>query len=196
MLTIFGLGNPGEEYEGTRHNSGRSVVSNFAKRMGFEGWKEDGKAFALILSGTLGSLKLKLALPQTFMNKSGKSVSYFIKSLKAAESAIVVHDDLDLPLGVIRISFGRGSGGHKGVESVIRALKTEKFIRLRVGISKESKGRAKKPIGEEMVQKFVLGKFDKKEQEIFKDVLKRSSQALQKIVEEGRAMAMNEYNRS
>jgi len=194
MYILAGLGNPGDEYEGTRHNSGRTIVHAFAKSKGVEDFKADNKSKALVASFEEKSDKAKLLLPDTFMNKSGSAVSYFVKTQSAAKKLIVVHDDLDLPLGSIRIVFNRGSGGHKGVESVKRGIKTNEFIRLRVGISKEFRGRAKKPKGEKDILKFVLGKFDKKESEIFKTVIKKSIAALNSIISEGHDHAMGEFN--
>lgn len=194
MYIIAGLGNPGEEYEGTRHNAGRMIVHAFAKSKGVEDFKMDSKAKALAAILPDKNDKAKLLLPETFMNKSGNAVSYFVKTAGAAKKLIVVHDDLDLPLGAIRIVFNRGSGGHKGVESVKRGIKTNEFIRLRVGISKEFRGRAKKPKGEKEILKFVLGKFDKKEQEVFKTVIKKSIAALNTIITDGIDKAMGEFN--
>lgn len=195
MYIIAGLGNPGEEYDGTRHNAGRMIVSVFAKSKGVESFKNDSKSKALIGNFEESNNKGKLILPETFMNKSGGAVAYFVKSLAAAKKLIVVHDDLDLPLGSIRIVFNRGSGGHKGVESVKRGIKTNEFIRIRIGISKEFRGRAKKPKGEKEILKFVLGKFDKKELEILKTVQKKTIAALNMIISEGIEKAMGEFNR-
>src|SRR3989344_1686430 len=111
MYIVVGLGNPGEQYARTRHNTGRMVADIVAEKV--EG--------------------VKVFVPDTFMNHSGKAVSKVIKSKKAAEKLIVIYDDLDLALGTMKISYNRSSGGHKGVESIIKALKTEAFIRIRIG---------------------------------------------------------------
>ena len=128
------------------------------------------------------------------MNKSGSAVAYFIKTKKQAEDLLVIHDDLDLPLGKIRFVFARGSGGHKGVESIKRAIKTDEFARLRIGISKEARGRAKKPVGEEAVVKFVLSKITKNEEEKYKKGRKEIAKALQVFAEEGLTKAMTDFN--
>ncbi|MDP2648823.1 MAG: aminoacyl-tRNA hydrolase, partial [bacterium] len=132
---IVGLGNPGEEYHFTRHNTGRASVEYFAKAAGFGEFREDKKAKAHVAGGMIGKAAVVALLPDTFMNKSGSSLAKFIKSQKAAERMVVVYDDLDLPLGALKLSYDRGSGGHKGLESIIRAVKTKKFTRVRIGVS-------------------------------------------------------------
>ena len=122
---IAGLGNPGEEFLNTRHNTGRMAVEFFAKQMKFGEWKEDTKAKAQVNRGMIGKTLAVLVAPDTFMNKSGSAIGKFVKSPKAAERLIVVYDDLDLPLGKMKLSFDRGSGGHKGIESIMRAVKTK-----------------------------------------------------------------------
>jgi PTH1 family peptidyl-tRNA hydrolase len=129
------------------------------------------------------------------MNKSGAAVAKFVKSQKAAERLIVVYDDLDLPLGTMKLSFDRGSGGHKGIESIIRAVKTKKFIRVRVGVSPSTaSGAIRKPDGEKVVLNFILARFKPHEQEELNRVFKRTSEAIETIVSEGREMAMNRFN--
>lgn len=192
---IVGLGNPGGEYENSRHNAGRLAVQHFAKKVGAEDWKENKKAKAQVAKAETEGGKAALILPETFMNKSGAAVLPFVKSVKAASKLVVVYDDLDLPLGKIKLSFGRGSGGHKGVESIMRAVKTKDFVRIRVGVSKAtSKGVAKKVKGEEEVVDFVLGAFRKPEQEELKKVFKTTDAVLQKIISDGHERAMNEFN--
>ena len=192
LYIIAGLGNPGEEYENTRHNTGRIMIEHFRKANDFPEWKEDNKNKALV-SKEGGVLLLE---PNNFMNNSGKSVAPFVKTLKAAEKTIVIYDDIDLPLGVIKISFNRSSGGHNGLGSIIKSLKTQEFVRVRVGVSKMSaKGVAKKPKGEEAVLKFLLGAFKKDEMLELKKVAKRVNDALLSIMNEGREKAMGEFNR-
>src|SRR3989344_336042 len=116
---IVGLGNPGEEYASTRHNTGRMAVEFFARDGGFQEFHEDKKVKAHIAGGMIGKTAVALVLPDTFMNKSGSALAKYVKSVKAAERLIVVYDDLDLPLGTMKLSFDRGSGGHRGLESVI-----------------------------------------------------------------------------
>lgn len=129
------------------------------------------------------------------MNKSGLAVKEFVKSEKAAERLIVVYDDIDLPLGTLRIAFGRGSGGHKGIESVARSIKTKNFVRVRVGVAPTTpSGKIKKPHGEQAVIDFVLGKFTQKQQDEVEQIVKRAVEATAAIVADGRAAAMNAFN--
>ena len=192
---IVGLGNPDTEYEGTRHNTGREMVEAFHKVNDFDEWEEDKKLNSHESSGKIGKEKTVLVLPNTFMNNSGKAVGKLITSKKAAERLVVVHDDLDLPLGRFKISFNKSSGGHRGVESVVKAVGTEAFIRVRVGISGAGKnGSVKKPKGEKAVGDFILGKFKPAEQLIFKKESKKVSEAIKLIVVEGREKAMGVFN--
>ena len=163
MYIIVGLGNPGQEYAHTRHNAGRMTQQ--------------------YISEHVPKLSAKFIFLDTFMNKSGPGIAKVVKSKKAAEKLIVIHDDLDLPLGTLKISYNRGSGGHKGLESIIRALKTKEFIRIRIGIGK----------GKD-VEKHILGEFKKSEMDILKKVFKRAQGAVEAILSEGREKAMNKFN--
>lgn len=185
-LIIVGLGNPSKEYEKTRHNAGRSAVELVAKNNDFAEFVFNKKANALVAKGTVGSDNATLVLPETMMNASGKAVSAFVKSPKAAKNLLVIHDDLDLPLGTIKMVFARGSGGHKGVESVMRAIKTEKFARIRIGISAVGKkNQAKKVQGEEKVIKQVIGKWKPSEEAVVKKVLKKVAETARLFASEG-----------
>lgn len=173
-LVIVGLGNPGKEYEKTRHNAGRSAVELIAAKEGCEDFVFNKTVKALVSKGAVGGENAILVLPETMMNLSGKAVAAFIKSPKAAKNLLVIHDDLDLPLGTVKMVFGRGSGGHKGVESIMRAIKTKDFARIRIGISGVGKkNQAKKVSGEEKVIKMVIGKFKPAEEVTLKKVLKK-----------------------
>jgi PTH1 family peptidyl-tRNA hydrolase len=192
---IVGLGNPGEEYEGTRHNTGRMALDTFAKAHDFGDWKEDKRAKAHVCSGMLGKTAVVLVAPDTFMNRSGNAVAKFVKSQKAAERMVVVYDDLDLPLGALKLSFDRGSGGHRGVESLIKAVKTKKFSRVRIGISPQTaSGALRKPQGEKAVNDFILAKYKSADLAELKKVFKKSSDALAAIVTDGHEKAMNLFN--
>jgi PTH1 family peptidyl-tRNA hydrolase len=187
---VVGLGNPGEEYVETRHNMGRMVLDSFVKKNDWSEWEMDKKLNSLVSDGKIGKNKVLLLKPETFMNKSGEAVKSLVKTKKAAETLVVIHDDLDLPLGKIKISFNKSSGGHKGVESIMRAIKTEAFVRLRLGISNETaSGKIKKPQGEEKVIDAILGDFKKTENNDLKKVIKKSVLALELIVKEGREKA-------
>lgn len=161
---IVGLGNPEPEYEGTRHNAGKFLAAIFQK-------KYKGSS-------------AKVILPEIYMNVSGKAVKNI-----PAKRLILLHDDIDLPLGKFKIVFNRGSGGHKGVESVIRALGTEKFIRIRIGISPK-----KKPNHKELL-KFLTSKFKPSEVAALKRLSKKILTALETILTEGHEKAMTLYNR-
>lgn len=194
MYYIAGLGNPGEEYELTRHNAGRIAVADFAKKNGIE-IDANKKLSALAGEGKIGKGKVFVIFPENFMNKSGLSLKPLITSAKKAESLIVVHDDVDLPLGKIKISFGKNSAGHKGVESVIKSIKTNNFTRIRIGISPANpKGGVKKPSNEKFLD-FIVGKFKPEEIKLIKKVSKTASEALETIISAGVEKAMSEYNK-
>lgn len=193
---IIGLGNPGEEYAGTRHNTGRMVI----QKLEAGDWKLDKKLNALVNKGKIGEGKkaeaVMLVMPETMMNNSGRAVALLIKSKKVAEKLIVVYDDLDLPLGVLKVSYNRGDGGHRGLASIIKALKTREFVRVRVGIAPTTlSGKIKKPNTEEGIIKFILGKFKDSELAELKKIIKKAVAAIGTIVTEGRERAMGEFNK-
>lgn len=195
MHYIIGLGNPGEEYKSSRHNTGRIIAETFSKKEKFPEFKVDKKLKAIVSEGKIGKEKVEVILPETFMNKSGLSLKPIITSKKKAQDLVVIYDDLDLALGTFKISFNRGSGGHRGVESIVRTLKTKEFVRIRVGISPATpKGKVKKPIGEKMVVDFIIGNFKPKELEIIKKVSRKIHEALEMIATEGYPKAMSVYN--
>ncbi len=175
MKLVVGLGNPGKEYENTRHNAGRILVGLIEKK--------------------LADTKIKFLTPDTFMNNSGKIVAPFVKTKKDLENLVVIYDDIDLPLGKIKISFNRSSGGHNGVGSIIKNLKSEEFLRIRVGISPATpSGKIRKPKGEKDVLKFLLGEFKKSELETIKKLSKKISEAVETIFAEGKDKAMSLFN--
>ncbi|MDO8623737.1 MAG: aminoacyl-tRNA hydrolase [bacterium] len=185
-IVIVGLGNPGKEYEKTRHNAGRNAVELLAKQEGFDDFVFNKTSNALVSKGSVEKENATLVLPETMMNLSGKAVAAFVKSPKAAKSLLVIHDDLDLPVGTIKMVFGRGSGGHKGVESVMRAVKTKDFTRIRIGISAAGKkNQVKKVSGEEKVIKLVIGKWKPAEESAVKKVLKKAAEAARLYAVEG-----------
>lgn len=195
MWTVVALGNPGKEYAYTRHNAGRIVLGHFLRAFGFDDLTYSKKYQGLFVDGKLGKISLSILFPETFMNKSGVSVSSLITSKKKAEQLIVVHDDLDLPLGRIKISWNRGTGGHRGVLSLVKHLKTEGFIRIRIGVSPETPGgKLKKPKGESAVDAFIVGEFREKEIAILKKVSKNVTEAIETIVLYGLPKAMSLYN--
>ncbi|GCE11827.1 aminoacyl-tRNA hydrolase [Tengunoibacter tsumagoiensis] len=134
MKLIIGLGNPGSEYERTRHNAGFRIVDELAKRHGWR-WERNGRA--MIANGHLGTEKVVLVKPITFMNKSGEAVGELLRWYKVQpEDALVIYDDLDLPVGKIRVRRSGSAGGHNGIKSIISHLHTNTFPHLRVGIGR------------------------------------------------------------
>ncbi|HEY4512885.1 MAG TPA: aminoacyl-tRNA hydrolase [Candidatus Paceibacterota bacterium] len=191
---ILGLGNPGEEYQSTRHNSGALILDAFAKKISAGEWKKDNNRQSLVAKGELKNEKILLVKPQAFMNKSGVAVKDMAGQKKKLENLVVIHDDLDLPIGSMKIVFNRGSGGHKGVESVIRAVKSEAFTRIRIGICPTlPSGKLKKPDHKKLMD-FIVEDFKKPEQDAFKKVSKRACEALEVLITESRQKAMTEYN--
>jgi PTH1 family peptidyl-tRNA hydrolase len=195
MYIIAGLGNPTEEYESTRHNVGRIVLEYFRVKNNFSDWTPKKKIKALTAEGKIGKSKVLLIEPDNFMNNSGKSLAFVVTSAKKAAGLVVVYDDIDLPLGTFKISFNRGSGGHRGVESVIKSVKTKAFVRLRVGVATTTpSGKIRKPKGEQKVLDFLMGDFKPKERDILKKVSKKAAEALEMIVLEGKEKAAGEFN--
>lgn len=195
MAYIFvGLGNPGQEYAESRHNTGRLLVEWLGKAFDSE-WKTDKKLNANVSKIKIGKTPVTLVLPDTFMNNSGKSVKPLITSVKGAEKLLVFYDDLDLPFGTNKISFNKSSGGHRGLESIIKSIKTEKFARVRVGISpKTSSGKIKKPIGEDAVTKLIMGKFKPDEMKELKKLAKKLEETAEIFVSDGVQKAMTVFN--
>lgn len=175
-LIIFGLGNKGEEYQNTRHNTGCTVSSIIAKKF-------------------IEDKKIKFVEVDNFMNNSGKTISYYIKSKSDLKKLIIIYDDIDLPLGKIKISFNRSSGGHNGLESIIKAIKSREFIRIRIGISPSTpRGKIRKPKGEDKILKFLLGNFKEEELKELKKVAKKVGEAVETIKDESIGKAMSLYN--
>lgn len=186
MAVIIGLGNPEENFKGTRHNIGFEVVDKFAEKNDFPDFEFSKKHNALLSEKNINGKNIILAKPQTFMNNSGLAVKSIMKNNKKAE-LVLVHDDVDLALGKIKIVKNRGSAGHKGVESVIKNVGNKNLIRIRVGIQpKTGKPKAQ--------DKFVLEKFSEKEKIIIKKPVGKSTEALNYLLENGLEKTMNKYN--
>ncbi|MEK7459868.1 MAG: aminoacyl-tRNA hydrolase [Patescibacteria group bacterium] len=174
MKLIVGLGNPGKEYENTRHNTGRILINLIEEKL---------------------DKNIKFFMPDNFMNNSGVTVAKLIKSKKDLKDLIVIYDDIDLPIGRMKISFDRSSGGHNGLESIIKKLKSKEFLRIRIGICPVTpSGKMKKPKGEDKVIKFILGEFKKPELEILKKLSKKVAEVIEMIYKEGKDKAMSLYN--
>ncbi|MEK7609757.1 MAG: aminoacyl-tRNA hydrolase [Patescibacteria group bacterium] len=192
---IAGLGNPGEEYENTRHNTGRIVLNVIAKEIGADDFELNKKINAVVSSGKIGREKVTLISPETFMNNSGKAISQLVKSQKAAQKLVVIYDDFNLPIGRMKISFNRSSGGHNGLESIIKAVKTEAFLRIRIGTAPaNAKGVARTPHGDDKIERFILGDYRDDELKTIKKVAKKSAEGVEMIIREGREKAMSVFN--
>jgi PTH1 family peptidyl-tRNA hydrolase len=190
MRLIVGLGNPGAEYERTRHNLGFMLVDLLARETGAQVKRKDCQA--LVGRATLAGEQVELVKPQTFMNLSGEAVAGLVAKhdLKAAlpGSLIVVSDDLALPFGALRLRERGSAGGHNGLKSIIAALKTDEFIRLRLGIQPAH------PLHD--AKRFVLEEFPKAQRDEVQQVLARSADALRAVLRDGLQKAMSQFNQS
>ena len=179
---FIGIGNPDEQYHNTRHNVGFMVLDYIAKKNDCDDFKFEKKFNALVTKCKLDGKTVILAKPQTYVNKSGEAVKKLIKNFKLKiENLVIIHDDLDIPFGNTKLSFGKNSGGHKGVESVMRALKTKEFYRLRVGTAKRALENAREQSDkkrDKFVMKFVLSKFTPSEHDELKKIFKEGSEKL------------------
>ncbi len=182
MIIIVGLGNPGEKFDHTRHNVGFDALTLFAKKHDLGDFELEKKFDSEILKAK----KILLVKPQTFMNESGKAVKKVMAINKGA-TLVVIHDDLDLPVGKHKVVKNRGSAGHKGVESIIKAVGNKNLARFRVGIQ---------PLRKKAIQDtFVVGKFTEDEQKLINKAIKETVAALDIVIDKGVEQAMNEYNR-
>lgn len=187
MKAIIGLGNPGLRYKFTKHNIGFIICQQFAKRHKIKIRKR--LYGALVGEGKFNKdIDVKIVLPQTYMNNSGESVATFLKSNTKMDPTglLVVCDDINLPLGVIRIRQKGSAGGHKGLESIIKILETQNFARLRVGIGPETDLRDKKD--------FVLTPFKRGQLKKTQDAIKLAADACETWVGDGTEVAMNRFN--
>jgi len=183
LWLITGLGNPGSRYEKTRHNAGFLALEEFlrSQKLEFKD-KEDYK----ISKGSLGDEKIILLEPLTFMNRSGAAVRKIMqKSNIPPENLIVVHDDLDLETGRLKIRKKGSSGGHKGIESIIQNIGTQDFIRIKIGIGRD-------PFVP--TEKYVLSKFRKDEMQLIKAVIEKAAESIHSIIKDGVEKAMNKFN--
>lgn len=189
MKLIVGLGNPGDKYRDTRHNVGFMVVDKLAHELGGKDvrWESSTKHKAEIAKAG----EVVLVKPETFMNASGVAVSSIARFIKVKpEDVWVIHDDLDLPLGKIRIRVGGGSAGHHGIESIMRELGSDVFIRFRLGIGRG----VNRNFHRRFVIDFVLSKFTRGEAGELKHLVKRGAEAVRISLFEGLDKAMNRFN--
>lgn len=190
MKLIVGLGNPGKKYEQTWHNVGFMVIDQIqaSKPDEFLKFKNSRKHKAEVCDGLNPAEKIILAKPQTFMNNSGQTVRSLAKFYKIKHDDIwVIHDDIDLPLGKIRISQNSSAGGHKGVQSIIDELKTQEFVRFRIGVQPTTP--MKIP-----TEKYVLQKINKDDKVIIDETIETVLGAIEVTLAEGVTEAMNEFN--
>ena len=193
MKLIVGLGNPGQVYAHNRHNIGFICLKHLARTQGIKLDRKQGKA--RIGSGEVAGAEAVLARPQTYMNLSGESVVLLVRKfdIKLGD-LLVIHDDLDLPLGKIRISRSSSSGGHKGVNSIIYSLGSQDFSRLRVGIGRPVPVGGHSQIGEDDIVRYVLNDFTGEEKRVITSVIPMVSEAALCFLSEGISQAMNRYN--
>lgn len=187
MKIVLGLGNPGKKYERTRHNLGYFVVDRLAleKRIAVN----EKKYHSLTGLWHLDGEKILLAKPQTYMNHSGEAARHLLRYLPVeAGDLVVIHDDLDLPFGRIRIRKRGSAGGHRGVSSILEALGEENFFRVRIGIGRP-------PAGGDPTD-YVLERFSAAEAAGLEDVIARAAEAVQCLLEEGSRRAMEKFNRA
>jgi len=193
MKLIIGLGNPGRGYANNRHNIGFTCLNYFTRTQGIRFDKKQGKA--RIGTGEVAGVKVAVARPQTYMNRSGESVSRLIKRFDInLDDLLVIHDDLDLPLGKIRIRQGGGSGGHKGIESITSSLGSQDFLRLRVGVGRPTATEGSIEISDADIIAYVLSDFTPDQKQIITTVISRVSEAIYYLLTEGLTAAMNKYN--
>ncbi|MCS7171742.1 MAG: aminoacyl-tRNA hydrolase [Aquificaceae bacterium] len=182
---LVGLGNPGKKYEKTRHNVGFMVIDEVLR--GLKSQKPSEECLSLLYRANIDGREVLLAKPQTYMNNSGLAVVNLLEEYDIMpEEMLVVYDDLDLPLGRLRLRLEGSSGGHHGVESIIREIKTDKFPRLRVGIGR--------PVDKSKVVDYVLSPFSEEEESVLATVLQRASQCLLRCVKFSLEESMNFCN--
>ena len=192
MKLIVGLGNPGRHYVNNRHNVGFKCVDLFAREYGIS--LTQRRALSKLGTGEISGTKIVLAKPQTFMNLSGEAVSALIRRYHlSSKDVLVIYDDLDLPLGKIRIREKGSSGGHNGLKSIISHLGTQDFPRIRVGIAPAEGGDSTSASEVDAIE-HVLGDFTDEEKIVMREVYIKVAAAIECILTEGIAAAMNKYN--
>ena len=185
MKIIVGLGNPGRKYGRTRHNAGFLALDELARELAVSITQE--KHSSLIGRGRVASEEAILAKPQTYMNESGRAVAAILRNTYVSPSELIVlHDELDLPLGSVRVKAGGGHGGHNGLRSLVEHLGSAEFLRVRIGIGRPAPGRDPAD--------YVLSPFSAEERELAAEACKKAAEAVKAIVTEGPVKAMNLFN--
>lgn len=181
MKLIVGLGNPGKEYENTRHNIGYMIIDNFVNS---DNWKKESLAY--VLKQTINNENVLFIKPTTYMNLSGQAVQYYLNYYKIdTKDLLVVQDDMDLDIGKVRLKFKSSAGGHNGIKDIIKNIKTDEFLRLKIGISKPTNDKIE----------FVLGKFPKSDLEILNNNMNMYNQIITDFINDTKIETlMNRYN--
>lgn len=193
MKLIVGLGNPGRTYAHNRHNIGFRCLNYLAKTQSIP--IKQRQCQSQVGIGRIAGIDLVLAKPQTFVNNSGKAVSSLVNRYHIPlTDLIIIHDDLDLPSGKIRLRRGGSSGGHKGVESIISAVKGQDFSRIRVGIGRPVQTGGQPATEEDIIVRYVLSDFTPQEEKIIKPAIARVAEAVYCVLTEGIDIAMNRFN--
>jgi len=184
-LLVVGLGNPGDEYRGSRHNLGAEVVELLAERHG--GRLRKRKERALVDEVTIDGERVALAVPLTYVNESGNAVGALVRRFGVTpEQLVVVHDELDLPVAELKVKSGGGLAGHNGLRSIVEHLHTQDFQRVRLGVGK--------PVSKERGADHVLNRFGKRERAEVDVTVEQAADAVETIVREGVDAAMNRFN--
>lgn len=190
MKIVLGLGNPGPEYERTRHNVGWWVVDHLAGVWRFEGWKKDGQA--RVASGSAGGQRVRLVKPLTYMNLSGAVLRPYLRrpAWSAMRDLLVVVDEVALPVGTFRIRAGGSAGGHNGLKSVEGALGTQEYARLRIGVGPEDPSRRSGDLAD-----YVLSPFGKRDEALVRERMPVLTELVETWMNEGPHVAMNRFNK-
>ena len=195
MHYSVGLGNIGTEYKNTRHNVGWTVLEYFLTEERLPNPVDSAQFSGSISRGVILAEEVVVLFPNTFMNKSGSAVKKLVPK-EGVQNLVVVYDDVDLPIGEIKVSAGRGAGGHNGVASIIDALGSKDFVRVRVGIAPVSfwTGKPRRPQGGAAMTRHVLSKFTRREEAKLEEVKETVRQAIKTIITDGVEAAMNKFN--
>lgn len=190
MKVVLGLGNPGPEYERTRHNVGWWVADHLADVWRFEGWKKDRDS--RVASGSVGGQRVRLVKPLTYMNLSGAVVRPYLRreNWNASRDLLVVVDEVALPVGSFRIRARGSAGGHNGLKSIEGAVGSQEYARLRIGVGPEDPTRRRGDLSD-----YVLGNFGKREEKVVRDILPTVTELTETWLTEGPEAAMNKFNR-
>lgn len=197
MVIVIGLGNPGSRYVHTRHNAGVLALDAVVEALPtarWSEWKENSARRASIRTGESAGVEYQLVKPSVYMNESGVTARAVAKTPRDVEQMIVLHDEIDLPVGAFRVVFDRGAGGHNGVTSIIQSVGTQAFARIRIGVSPvDAAGKMAKPPKDDVAD-FVLASFTPLEKLALNKCLQKVADAVVLIAEQGIEAAMNKYN--